>query len=221
MADDSILFKQVSLVEDGLPFSFRLPAGESAACTGFAQQTGERVIRYCLGMSMPTAGVVRVFGVEPTALDGVELTLLRRRIGVVPQSGGLISNLNVWENLTLPLAYHSTLSAREINDQGAASLAAIAFQGDLTALPARLDPVSRRQIGIARAILTGADLLIGHAIFDGLNERESMLLAAGVTHFLEGKQGRSFLSLSAHAESLRHLQLSAIIQLQNGAGYEH
>ena len=36
-----------------------------------------------------------------------------RRIGFVPANGGLLSNLNAWENISLPIAYHAPQSLGE------------------------------------------------------------------------------------------------------------
>jgi len=48
-----------------------------------------------------------VLGTEVGALADAERQALLARVGFVPADGGLISSLNGWENITLPVAYHA------------------------------------------------------------------------------------------------------------------
>jgi ABC-type transporter Mla maintaining outer membrane lipid asymmetry ATPase subunit MlaF len=48
-----------------------------------------------------------VLGAEVGELDEAERQALLAKVGFVPADGGLISSLNGWENITLPVAYHA------------------------------------------------------------------------------------------------------------------
>lgn len=215
MAEEMIRFDQVPLGEEALPFSFELAAGTSLVLAGVSRQTGEQVLRLCLGTSAPAAGSVRVLGLVPAEQAGEERTLFRRRLAIIPESGGFLSNLSAWENLLLPLAYHENPGELELEKRGLAALAAVGFHGDPELLPSRLTLFCHRQLAIARAILTGADLLLGQGLFDGLDSREESQLAAGIDRFMAGGSNRSVLCLTS-SDSLRQLASAATINLQYG-----
>ena len=48
-----------------------------------------------------------VLGTEVGELGEAERQALLAKVGFVPADGGLISSLNGWENITLPVAYHA------------------------------------------------------------------------------------------------------------------
>lgn len=48
-----------------------------------------------------------VLGTEVGELDEAQRQALLAKVGFVPADGGLISSLNGWENITLPVAYHA------------------------------------------------------------------------------------------------------------------
>jgi phospholipid/cholesterol/gamma-HCH transport system ATP-binding protein len=50
-------------------------------------------------------------------------------------NGGLISNLKVWENIMLPLSYHSSLSHHDMDEKMISILGKIGYDDDLTILP--------------------------------------------------------------------------------------
>ena len=64
-------------------------------------------LKLCAGLLPPTRGTVLLDGQDPAALDAESLSRLRRKIRFVAQEGALISNLSVFENLALPMRYHS------------------------------------------------------------------------------------------------------------------
>src|SRR5688572_1105984 len=81
-----------------------IPAGQSVALTG-ASGSGKSTLLYLLGaLDRPTEGEVRLDGVEIGHLDDDERALLRgQQLGFVFQFHFLIAELNVLENVALPL----------------------------------------------------------------------------------------------------------------------
>jgi ABC-type transporter Mla maintaining outer membrane lipid asymmetry ATPase subunit MlaF len=58
-----------------------------------------------------------VLGADVGQLPEHERVALLGRIGFVPAHGGLISSLNGWENVTLPVAYHSPQRLPRLQDE--------------------------------------------------------------------------------------------------------
>ncbi len=74
-------------------------AGEVVGLLGANGAGKTTLIRMVLGLTLPTAGVVRVFGAPPSR-DG------RRRLGYVPQHLGLYPDLTAYENLAFRAAVY-------------------------------------------------------------------------------------------------------------------
>jgi predicted ABC-type transport system involved in lysophospholipase L1 biosynthesis ATPase subunit len=68
------------------------------------------VARVLCSLSQPSRGSVELFGRPTSALDDLQLSELRARLGFVPGSGGLLSNLSLRANIALPLSVHAALS---------------------------------------------------------------------------------------------------------------
>jgi predicted ABC-type transport system involved in lysophospholipase L1 biosynthesis ATPase subunit len=79
---------------------------------------------------------VVVLGAELDALPPRERAGLRTRVAYLSADGGLISNLNGWENISLPLAYHEPRRVRGLAPQVYAMLEQ--FGADTRALLAKL-----------------------------------------------------------------------------------
>lgn len=81
-------------------------AGESVALLSEHQARLTQIIRVTGGLESPAAGTVTVLGVDVGRATRLQLLQLRRRVGYVSVSGGLLSNMTVRENIELALRYH-------------------------------------------------------------------------------------------------------------------
>jgi phospholipid/cholesterol/gamma-HCH transport system ATP-binding protein len=120
------------------------------------------------GLAPLEDGKIVLLGREPGDLSRQELCSLRSRVGIVHPGGGLISNLKVLENVTLPLLYHSPESGRGIAERAIAALEQAGYRGNLFELPGRLSAFQRRVTGFARAIAMDPDLVVYDRLTDGL-----------------------------------------------------
>ncbi len=74
------------------------------------------IIRLLLGLVDSTSGDIFYDGKAIRKMGRMELKELRKNIGYLPQKSGLLPNLTVFENLALPLEYHTRLSMSVISD---------------------------------------------------------------------------------------------------------
>jgi ABC-type lipoprotein export system ATPase subunit len=102
-----------------------------------------------------------VFDADVGALSDDERRGLMRRIGFVPANGGLLSNLNGWENISLPIAYHAPQKLEAAFAEVRALLDELGADGDLLAkLPDDMTLHERRLAAYIRALLEAPDLLV-------------------------------------------------------------
>jgi phospholipid/cholesterol/gamma-HCH transport system ATP-binding protein len=169
--------------------------------------------RLLIGMEMPCSGKVFLFTSDTATLSGDELLHTRRRIGIAFGSGGLVSNLKAWENITLPLYFHNTLSNAEIEERGVTVLGRLGYTGNLMALPGLLTFTQRKLIGIARAMLMDPDVIIYESPDSGLNSEEKSHFFKIATEYHREKPGRASVFITSNKEVLSSLPEAVVFNL--------
>ncbi len=124
--------------------------------------------RLVLGLDTPSAGQVRVLGLDLGTLVGRERQALRARLGFVLQGGSLLQDLSVLENLLLPLRSRPGGRA-ELARAARLVMAALRLDGLEDQAPRALSLGQRRQVELARALIHRPDLLIWDGLSDGLD----------------------------------------------------
>jgi ABC-type transporter Mla maintaining outer membrane lipid asymmetry ATPase subunit MlaF len=111
-----------------------------------------------------------LLGAEVGELPEAERLELQRRVGFVPANGGLQSSLNAWENISLPLAYHSPRKLggalaevrRLLDDLGGVD------DNLLAKLPEDMTLYEKRLAAYIRALLEKPELLLAENLAAGL-----------------------------------------------------
>jgi len=172
------------------------------------------------GLIRPDSGRVFIFGKDISSISYSELNELRKRMGIVLNDGGLVSNLKIWENLILPLSYHTTLSNRDMEEKMMGILSRIGYNGDLTEIPGPLPTYKKRLIGVARTMLMEPELIIYDSVFDGLGPdvRDKVIETVNVFH--REKKGRASLFLASNESSIKGIEADNIYMLKKGRFYE-
>lgn len=134
-------------------FSCEIESGASVLVLVSRDDQASALLHLITGMSRPSRGSVLIDGHDIFGLAPAQRHQIRRQIGVIPSDGGLISNLKLWENVTLPLIYHNgRVSAEE--EKGALDyLARLGYSGSVMALPAHLTLNEHRVAALIRAVL--------------------------------------------------------------------
>ena len=89
--------------------SLTIEKGEVFAIAGGNGSGKSVLMREVILLQTPTAGAIRVFGQEVSAMSEADVLALRRRCGVLFQHGALFSSLTVAENVAVPLREHTEL----------------------------------------------------------------------------------------------------------------
>jgi len=129
-------------------------SGESIAIMG-PSGSGKSTLLHLLGcLDSPTTGRYLLNGQEVFSLNDQKLASLRSsRIGFVFQSFNLISQLNVFENVEVPLLYQRpSLSEKAIRQRVLSAIERVNLQDRLDHLPSQLSGGETQRVAIARAL---------------------------------------------------------------------
>ena len=159
--------------------SLQVQKGEFVAIMG-PSGCGKSTLLNILGLlDNPTAGTYRLNGTDVSHLKERERTRLRKGvIGFVFQSFNLIDELNVYENIELPLLYMK-VPARERRERVEAAMKRMDILHRRKHFPAQLSGGQQQRVAIARAVVAGPQLILADeptGNLDSKNGREVMEL---------------------------------------------
>ena len=164
-------------------------------------------LRLIVGTVRPESGTVVLFGEDAARQSEAGALALLARLGLVWPGGGFVSNLKVWENILLPLWYHGDEGAERREEEVLALLGRLGVEADrvagfLAAMPASLPTQERRILGVARAMLPDAEIMIYAELFDGLDAPTRALLLEETARHHDRREGRATLFVASGAEGL-------------------
>src|SRR5436305_2922106 len=93
--------------------SFSIHRGETLVIMGGSGCGKSTLLRHIIGVMKPSAGSVKIFGQEITTMDDRQIAEVRRRFGMLFQSGALLASLTVGEYVSLQLLQITVFSSFE------------------------------------------------------------------------------------------------------------
>lgn len=155
-------------VLDGISFTVR--KGETMVVMGGSGCGKSTVLRHVIGAMKPTSGSIKLFGEEIAGMRERDLARLRRRFGMLFQSGALLQSLTVGENVALPILEHGRHLAPEIVDlMVKMKLELVGLTGFEHLKPAEISGGMKKRVGLARALALDPELLFSDEPTAGLD----------------------------------------------------
>ena len=153
---------------DGLDLA--VPAGEFLVVCGRSGSGKSTLLGMLGGLCRPSAGTVRIDGVDLWSLRPGALTDLRaRRVGFLFQFVGLLSNLRAIDNIVLPALLAGTGYSKAY-DRGRDLLAQVGLSERWDAYPGELSGGQQRRVALARALVNQPALLLADEPTNDLDE---------------------------------------------------
>jgi ABC-type transporter Mla maintaining outer membrane lipid asymmetry ATPase subunit MlaF len=187
--------------------TFRAAPGAVTAVITASDDERRELMETLIGLCPPRSGEVLVLG-EDVYGHGEAATLrLMERVGVVWSGGGAISNLNVCENITLPLWYHRGMPPGTARDGVRALLAEAGLRDErarefLLSRPGELAEHELRLLSLVRALLMEPEAVVCESVFEGLAPGFADAFARMLDGYRAGRDGRTVLHLSSDEASL-------------------
>lgn len=181
------------VIFDGI--SLDIPAGKVTAIMGPSGTGKTTLLRLIGGQLQPDSGTIRLEGVVVHELSTRKLYELRKRMGMLFQTGALLTDLNVFDNVAFPLREHTRLPESLIRMLVLMKLHAVGLRGARDLMPSELSGGMARRVALARAIALDPDVVMYDEPFTG-QDPISMGILVKLIHDLNQELGLTSIVVS-------------------------
>jgi len=138
------------VVLDGI--SFEVPRRSITAIIGASGGGKSTLLKMLIGAIKPDAGLVYIDGNDITIMKEDELNTLRKRMGMLFQNVALFGEMDVGENVALPIKEHTDLDDTVVSIMVKMKLDQVGLSDFEGLYPMELSGGMQKRVGIARAI---------------------------------------------------------------------
>ncbi len=153
------------MIFDGL--NMDIQRGKVTAIMGPSGTGKTTLLKVIGGQLKPLKGTVEVDGQAIHQLKNKELYQLRKKMGMLFQSGALLTDISVFENVAFPLREHTQLSEPMIRYLVLMKLHAVGLRGARDLMPSELSGGMARRVALARAIALDPMMIMYDEPFTG------------------------------------------------------
>jgi len=133
--------------------------GEIVSLVGGSGSGKTTLLRQILGLQRPSAGSVKVFGVDIHAVNSATLARLRNRWGMLFQQGALFSSMSAFDNVAQPMR-ELRLPEDLVHEAALLKLQMVGISGaQVRQMPSDLSGGMVKRVALARALALEPELL--------------------------------------------------------------
>ena len=133
--------------------------GEVMVIMGGSGSGKSTLLRSMIRSFLPDEGEIHLFGGNICGLDEEGMNGVRKRFGVLFQSGALFNSMTVAENVALPLKEHTSLAPDIIDIQVTIKLELVGLREAADRYPSEISGGMKKRAGLARALALDPDIM--------------------------------------------------------------
>lgn len=151
--------------------NIQIKRGEFVAIIGKSGSGKSTLLHMLGGLDTPTKGNVVLSGKDMYQMNEDKLAVFRRRkIGFIFQAFNLVSSINVWENIVLPLG----LDGRKVDETYVNDIiSTLGIENRIHNLPNTLSGGQQQRVAIARALVARPEILFADEPTGNLDSKTS------------------------------------------------
>ena len=142
-------------------------AGRITAVMGPSGTGKTTLLKLIGGQLQPDQGEILVQGQNVHQLKRSELYKLRKKMGMLFQSGALLTDINVFDNIAYPMREHTRLSESMIRNLVLIKLQAVGLSAASHLMPSELSGGMARRVALARALALDPMMIMYDEPFTG------------------------------------------------------
>jgi phospholipid/cholesterol/gamma-HCH transport system ATP-binding protein len=144
-------------VLDGV--NLKIMPGETMVIMGGSGCGKSTLLRHLIASLTPNEGRVELFQKDLAQLETDELNEVRKRFGILFQSGALFNSMTVGENVALPLREHTDLDESTIEVITLIKLELVGLRHAEDLMPSEISGGMKKRAGLARALALDPEIL--------------------------------------------------------------
>lgn len=153
------------MIFDGVTMD--IPRGKITAIMGPSGTGKTTLLKLIAAQIKPTSGEVLVNGQALSKLSRQALYEARKKIGMLFQSGALLTDLSVFDNVAFPLRRHTQLPERLIRHLVLMRLQMVGLRNARDLMPNELSGGMARRVALARALVFDPPMIMYDEPFTG------------------------------------------------------
>ena len=141
--------KKIVVLDD---FNAKMVKGQITSIIGGSGSGKSTVLKHLIGAYTPDSGEIWIDGEEVSLLKGEAVNRVRKKFGIMFQSGALFNSLTVEDNVALPMREHTELNESTIQIMVKMKLEMVGLRGAEHLKPSQISGGMVKRIALARAI---------------------------------------------------------------------
>lgn len=203
-------FGEITALSD---ISLTVNSGEFVFLTGPSGSGKTTFFRLILKDVDPTSGELEVFSQKTNLLKNSDLPKYRRQIGIIFQDYRLLNELNVWENIALPLQLRQ-LPGKDIDLAVKLALEMVGLSDRTGLFPAQLSGGELQRVSIARSIVGKPKLLLADEPTGNLDPKTAKTIAKLL--FDIHSELKTTVIMATHNSEIVNSKPNRVVSLENG-----
>jgi len=127
--------------------------GETLAIIGRSGGGKSVLLKHLIGLMTPDTGEIWIDGENIIGKTERQLAAIRRKIGILFQSGALFDSMTVEQNIAFPLEEAGERDREKIAEKVREILEVIELEGEQEKMPVNLSGGMKKRVGLARSIV--------------------------------------------------------------------
>lgn len=139
--------------------NFEINRGDIFIIMGGSGCGKSSLLKVLTGLMPPLSGSFDLFGVNFSKANEQERLDLKKKTGILYQSGALFSSMTLKENVSMPLTQYSNYSPSTIEDLARFKLALVGLSGYEDYYPSEISGGMKKRAGLARALALDPEIV--------------------------------------------------------------
>ncbi len=147
------LAKRIDQQEILRGIDLEVATGETLAIIGRSGGGKSVLLKHLVGLMEPDTGEIWIQGQNITGMSERQLGAIRKKVGILFQSGALFDSMTVEDNIAFPLREAGERDPKVLHAKVAEMLEVMEMEGQEDKMPESLSGGMKKRVGLARSII--------------------------------------------------------------------